>query len=735
MRYTVTGKVIYTIVVCIIILLMLSFLPNIVRAVGTFNIGDTVKVTTTDGLNVRTGPGTSYPEITDPDYPNNAPIGTVGVILSGPSNANGYVWWEINYGPGLYSGWSVESGIEKISPPPATKPGAFTLSEAIKSGDQIMNRLSWTASSGVVSYAVYRNGVFYFQLGTLGTFFNNTDVVSGTTYTYFIRATNGAGSTDSNSITLIAISPATKPGAVIVNSLNQFLTLPFRDPDIVVKQGWRYNAPIRKDPNDPFKHEGIDYAKDMNGNWKSFAVVAAADGTVIWSEGGGYGKFVLIRHTEKDQLGRYYYTLYAHLDNVTLGNEFYHSYDGRSKWIDSQWSTFASFPVKREEVIGWAGNTGAPDVGIHLHFEVNSGGYVQNRVDPYDLYTIMDYYLSCGTKPLWTVCPPNLLVITKPIITSPLEITPAKETYRVGDTLTAKFTIKNEVTLPITFDMLTVGGRLNGWCTTEGCPDFTHRSITLKPDASYHYEGYLTLTQSGNYHLFIAYYTENPTPEEKKLLDENSWNTSIDLEKGLTNTDRIENIIVFEEEALLNLVSELKDKIDKGLHQQIKYPPYLLDEDSFKMAVATEWTRFVSWIRQTHLTEKYDELYQTGSDYDYLSVNALIIAHNFLDGNDVVNAKKYLQKAYTYEMLSAMSFGAAAEIFDNNLETAKRWAGRIKNLSESFVTIGLTYNNPVAAKAVGYIYIGVDYAIDRVLIGEEPAAKNAIVKNGSNNNF
>ena len=76
-----------------------------------FNIGDRVRVTT--NLNVRTGAGTGYPEITDPDYHDYAPAGTVGTVISGPISANGYVWWKIQYDAG-YTGWSVEGGLEKV---------------------------------------------------------------------------------------------------------------------------------------------------------------------------------------------------------------------------------------------------------------------------------------------------------------------------------------------------------------------------------------------------------------------------------------------------------------------------------------------------------------------------------------------------------------------------------------------------------------------------------------------
>ena len=91
-------------------LMFVSMFGSIASA--SISIGDDVKVTT--NLNVRTGPGTGHPEIIDPDYPGYAPTGTMGITLSGPSSANGYTWWEVDYGPGLYSGWSVEGGLEKV---------------------------------------------------------------------------------------------------------------------------------------------------------------------------------------------------------------------------------------------------------------------------------------------------------------------------------------------------------------------------------------------------------------------------------------------------------------------------------------------------------------------------------------------------------------------------------------------------------------------------------------------
>src|SRR3954454_18988013 len=65
-------------------------------------------------------------------------------------------------------------------------------------------KLNWSASSNATSYALYRNGSLYspgIPSGTL-TFDNNANVSAGASYTYFVRATNSSGSTDSNTITV-----------------------------------------------------------------------------------------------------------------------------------------------------------------------------------------------------------------------------------------------------------------------------------------------------------------------------------------------------------------------------------------------------------------------------------------------------------------------------------------------------------------------------------------------------
>ena len=104
------------------------------------------------------------------------------------------------------------------------------------------------------------------------------------------------------------------------------------------------------------------------------------------------------------------------------------------------------------------------------------------------------------------------------VITSPLKISPAQNIYSVGDSILATFTIENRGPVPVSLTVLTVGGRLNGSCLPGGCPDFTHRSITLGAGESYQYEGHLTLSHTGTYHFFCVY----------KL--NGVWNTNISVE-------------------------------------------------------------------------------------------------------------------------------------------------------------------------------------------------------------
>ena len=86
--------------------------PRVLLA-ADFGVGDYVRaVTPTPGLNgLRVAIAAGAPtNITDPDFPGYAPIGSVGKVLQGPvAPGDGYNWWKVSWGDGLYEGWSVES--------------------------------------------------------------------------------------------------------------------------------------------------------------------------------------------------------------------------------------------------------------------------------------------------------------------------------------------------------------------------------------------------------------------------------------------------------------------------------------------------------------------------------------------------------------------------------------------------------------------------------------------------
>ena len=85
-----------------------------------FVINDRVQVTGSGGgLNVRATPSTSGTLLaTQPD-------GTLGTVIGGPTTADGYNWWNINYDTGA-DGWSVEDYLTKVTAdttPPTTPTG------------------------------------------------------------------------------------------------------------------------------------------------------------------------------------------------------------------------------------------------------------------------------------------------------------------------------------------------------------------------------------------------------------------------------------------------------------------------------------------------------------------------------------------------------------------------------------------------------------------------------------
>jgi murein DD-endopeptidase MepM/ murein hydrolase activator NlpD len=198
-------------------------------------------------------------------------------------------------------------------------------------------------------------------------------------------------------VALVGTPPATVEAG---SRTPRFLTLPFpRTYNLRIQDSWLRGW------GDP--HSGLDYIKgriDKSWTWRRFPVIAAASGkacAALDDRSGcinGAGTRVVIKHRRN---GRTFYTYYGHLDTVSrripIGTNRYDTW------------------VKRGEFLGWAGRTGLPNTGLHLHFQVISSLSPFRSLDPYDIYGYRRAYPNpagtngrrCGPNRLFIDCPPD----------------------------------------------------------------------------------------------------------------------------------------------------------------------------------------------------------------------------------------------------------------------------------------------------------------------------------------
>src|SRR5436190_19177913 len=92
-------------------------------------------------------------------------------------------------------------------------PGAFALAGSGQcNGTSPVIALSWSTSAGATSYSVYRNGSTIATVGAQTTAYNDSAPISGS-FSYFIRATDGNGMTDSNTVQVQVPNCVPAPGA------------------------------------------------------------------------------------------------------------------------------------------------------------------------------------------------------------------------------------------------------------------------------------------------------------------------------------------------------------------------------------------------------------------------------------------------------------------------------------------------------------------------------------------
>lgn len=126
------------------------------------------------------------------------------------------------------------------------------------------------------------------------------------------------------------------------------------------------------------------------------------------------------------------------------------------------------------------------------------------------------------------VCGTTSTTPARPVVSSSLRL--SSSSAKVGDTLSATFTITNRGGQSITFNRLLTGGRMDGDpnCTL-GCPDFSSTgTLTLAPGQSYSYSGSRSFNRTGTYSYFVTYQKTD-----------GSWVSNVDTENGAANTARV----------------------------------------------------------------------------------------------------------------------------------------------------------------------------------------------------
>lgn len=108
-------------------------------------------------------------------------------------------------------------------------PGTFTATATPTcSGTTSAINVTWTASTNATSYDIYRNGNLYASDVTGTSFLNTYLITAGTTYTYYVKAKNAAGTLNNSNGTL-SVTATNCSGAKIseINLEKELITISF----------------------------------------------------------------------------------------------------------------------------------------------------------------------------------------------------------------------------------------------------------------------------------------------------------------------------------------------------------------------------------------------------------------------------------------------------------------------------------------------------------------------------
>lgn len=109
---------------------------------GEFEIGDTVRIQASVGINMRASADASGSVVA------MLPTGTTGTITDGPVMNDGYVWWRLQTSRG--SGWVIGKFLRLTDAPPSSE-NKFDLGDSVRVTEALNMRSSATTSAGVVA--------------------------------------------------------------------------------------------------------------------------------------------------------------------------------------------------------------------------------------------------------------------------------------------------------------------------------------------------------------------------------------------------------------------------------------------------------------------------------------------------------------------------------------------------------------------------------------------------------
>ncbi len=577
------------------------------------DVGDTVKAAA--NTNVRTGPGTNYAEITDPEYSGTARAGTIGTVMAGPQSANGYTWWKVDFGPGLYSGWAVQDGLQATTPTVASVTLTLYVHEGSANGPVIPGvRVTGQDGAGNSFNEITDTDGFVYIVGKPGTwrFAAAKTTYQSNSWSQEITArcrrdaflqpapnpqqptTRTLGSIDN------PIKPANQnPGPSEVNAEIERLATEFGIPPIII-QAICWNE---------FKWKHFDEAgKPKEGTRQDFGLMQ-------------------VREQEAARFRQY------------------------TDWKDS-WRTNLRLGVQIL-LLKWSEN-GVPDPAGKLVLE--------------NWYFPIAWYNGDGPM-AYNYVGKVYALICRP----PTEIDQFCRVVDIGsprripgwDVGTIK-SRKGEVKSYELHQIVEAGGRIHRWNGKTGAG--------------------------------LAY--EDITAQVVRNVPRPPGSGTMEPPKATVLSPAQKEVYTEKTQKLLRLFAD----------------PASFPQPRVSLVVRAS---------KPALIEKSDNLYLAALDYQFLSLRCLRHAEDFLYKNDLAKTDSCIVRAQKYYNAAIVLRRDSQTVADGTYSVVETELEGVRNACETAVAFGLAVTNPTAAKVVDYIYTGVDYGVERAILGGDEARKNA----------